>query len=1359
MPVNPTTQFNINASKAIKALGDVSAKMKEFNKEVRDSTKQHKAFNTVASNARTKMSEFARATAAAGRASEKVGAGLRTMRREIGGAVTGLVKLNAATHDVAANTQAASHFMLFAAKNAARLGIDMSKAASQTRRFESALNRDTQAVHANIQAFRALSGEISRITKDMQLKNRTIDQQVAAAQRDTTANHNLEIGLASLARIIAIQVVHRAFSELIQGMNESIRSAQELQIRIGEIQTVSLEMHNGMLQTAKTTDEWASSLLALSRNFGIDTLEQAEGIYDALSNQVVTAGEATSFMAEEMKLAITTVSSLNHAVDVTSTIINAYHKDASDAARINAVLFRGVDVGRFRLDELGSSFGRANVLASQLGVTFEEVTGTLALLTRLGLSADVANTLLTNTFNGLIKPTEELDAFFQSLGVSSAEAAIKTFGFAGVFKKLAEEIDKSNSPLSKTAEIFDDLRALTGASALVKNLDGLEQSITDVSNATEHYNVAFEGQLKNLGVRGKIQLEKFKQYFLIGFGLPIQRQLVQLAESFGGADKAINALIVSVRRAIAFGTTFYITTLRIAAANRAAAAAAAAQASGVTLQTNATRGFVATLYSLSAAQAAATFGLSLVALALSEYIAGVLGARAALDSFLIELESDIIEENRKDLEKYNDSLAETTKILTESGQRNTRAWLESVAKIRILNNTLAVDFEENFKKIHKSITDGLDVSVKGIEANLKKLRDEIKATEKLIADGKERLGELERQDASDAFDASINGKSNLEKIAAIEDEKLRIFQETLKARKDGDDKAAEELIRREEELRNKQIELLNKVKKEAEEDVKVGKVVVGSDGGISVTGLDGEGNKRNTTFKPGRPSTFRNRLPGNGRPFTTSGTSPTGKVTVTAEAKAKRDVELAEKVDATLTEIEERRKQNVKDLIQLEKDLIKQREAAAVKQKQELAEREAAFAEFKETVAAIDAIDKESDPAVLQGLLKDAEAQGAAAGLDPKELFNVLRDANALRVKMAREGARKEAEERLLALERERTEADKLTAESIARRQKALSDFQSRAGQIIVDNATSAVELEAEIGGLRLGFGEGEETAALLDTLRVKVKAYREEVDRVRAVKKANGIVTPEDLKGIEQYQFAIELLLKELNSKELKEGILGSRVNRDEQGKVAFGDAEGVNAEAYTDRLKVLREQMEATKKAISEMALAQDNLNRSLAIQQQADLLKQDLERTYGNLSVAIRKTGDEGVAAQKAINAQLDETIEKLKQINALRTGGGPAGGFALGGKVNYRAFGGRGTDTNLTATSPGEFISTRLATRQYEPLLTALNKQPPALRANGGSTVNFGDIHVHAPEGTTSVQATSIVNQITRLSRRGLLKVKG
>ena len=98
------------------------------------------------------------------------------------------------------------------------------------------------------------------------------------------------------------------------------------------------------------------------------------------------------FLRENVKLATVAVGTMGQAVGATTSVVNAFDMAIYDTAHISVVLFKTIEMGRIRLEEMADSLGRVSMLSSQLGVTLEEQQAAFAVLTIQGVKFNVAQT-------------------------------------------------------------------------------------------------------------------------------------------------------------------------------------------------------------------------------------------------------------------------------------------------------------------------------------------------------------------------------------------------------------------------------------------------------------------------------------------------------------------------------------------------------------------------------------------------------------------------------------------------------------------------------------------------------------------------------------------------------------------------------------------------------------------------------------------------------------------------------------------------------------------------------------------------------------------------------------------------------
>jgi TP901 family phage tail tape measure protein len=298
----------------------------------------------------------------------------------------------------------------------------------------------------------------------------------------------LTISWQTMVRVIQTQIILRSINALINGLGTATENARQLGLAIAEIQTIT-PGGGGQFETARLTED----ILRLSDQLGKAPKDLAEGLYESISNQVVELGDAFNFNAEAAKLATVTVAENMDAVNALSSVINSYGLAAGDASRISDTLFKTVEVGRLRLNEIGNILGRVLPLSSQLGISWEEVAASIATMTRQGVKADTALTQLRAIMQQMIRPGDELQAVFESWGVENAEQAVQVYGgFGGVMRKLAEETGGTSDEIG---ELFRRVRAVAGffgtmaddGNELASSLDAISNSAGVVSDTFEKF--------------------------------------------------------------------------------------------------------------------------------------------------------------------------------------------------------------------------------------------------------------------------------------------------------------------------------------------------------------------------------------------------------------------------------------------------------------------------------------------------------------------------------------------------------------------------------------------------------------------------------------------------------------------------------------------------------------------------------------------------------------------------------------------------------------------------------------------------------------------------------------------------------
>jgi len=341
----------------------------------------------------------------------------------------------------------------------------------------------------------------------------------------------------SVVRIFTIQVLHQVISQMTSAMREALKASRDYESSLAEIQTISAGAYTDLDQLATKVEELAE---ATGQKLPVVTA----GLYQTLSNQVTSAANAFTFLATASDFSIAAVTSLDNAVNLLSSTLNSYKLSAVSADQVAGKLFKTIELGRIRGEELATSFGRVSVLSSQLGVSLDELLASIATLTRLGMQYNEAYTLITNVQLKLVSPTDKLKSVFKELGVTTAEAGIQAYGFQGFIQKIGETAGSTATELS---ELYGRIRAVRGALGLgAEYADTYNDSLEQIKKASaqtlqDAKKIIFETNAQQV----ELELNKLN-VTMNQFGRNANSTLLQIFNAFGGSRQAMTALTTSV---------------------------------------------------------------------------------------------------------------------------------------------------------------------------------------------------------------------------------------------------------------------------------------------------------------------------------------------------------------------------------------------------------------------------------------------------------------------------------------------------------------------------------------------------------------------------------------------------------------------------------------------------------------------------------------------------------------------------------------------------------------------------------------------------------------------------------------------
>ena len=141
----------------------------------------------------------------------------------------------------------------------------------------------------------------------------------------------------------------------------AIKMAADFETGFAEVTT----LFDGTKQQIASLQE---GVIDLSGEMGINAVDATKALYSAISAGV-DPDNAVAFLAENAKFAIAGVTDLNTAVDLTTTVMNAWGLESDQLGRVQDVLFATVRGGKTTVDELAASMFHGAPRAAALRVT------------------------------------------------------------------------------------------------------------------------------------------------------------------------------------------------------------------------------------------------------------------------------------------------------------------------------------------------------------------------------------------------------------------------------------------------------------------------------------------------------------------------------------------------------------------------------------------------------------------------------------------------------------------------------------------------------------------------------------------------------------------------------------------------------------------------------------------------------------------------------------------------------------------------------------------------------------------------------------------------------------------------------
>lgn len=237
-------------------------------------------------------------------------------------------------------------------------------------------------------------------------------------------------------------------------------------------------------------DDMQKAILDLSNQTRISAEEIAQNVYDSISAGQKT-GDAVNFVSKSTKLAKAGFADAGAALDVLTTIMNAYGLKASEVTNVSDMLIQTQNLGKTTVADLASSMGKVIPTANAYGVSLDELCAGYAIMTANGVATAESTTYMNGMLNELGKSgTTVSETLKEKTGKTFKELMDSGMSLSDVLKIISDaatENNKSFGDMWSSSEAGKAGMILLGDSA--ENFNGVLEQMQNSAGAT---NTAFE---------------------------------------------------------------------------------------------------------------------------------------------------------------------------------------------------------------------------------------------------------------------------------------------------------------------------------------------------------------------------------------------------------------------------------------------------------------------------------------------------------------------------------------------------------------------------------------------------------------------------------------------------------------------------------------------------------------------------------------------------------------------------------------------------------------------------------------------------------------------------------------------------
>ena len=252
--------------------------------------------------------------------------------------------------------------------------------------------------------------------------------------------------------------------------------------------------------TGKALDNFKTSVKGVSAVTGQSQQALSEALF-TVASAGLRGAEATEVLEASAKASAIGLGDTQQVAQALTGVLQAYSKEGLTAAQATDTLTAIVREGNLEAEALAPTLGRVVGVASQLGISFEEVGANIATFTRLGVPAEEAVVGLRGIMTSFLKPTKDAEKALATLGLTAGDLRTMV-GQEGLQSTLAMLMESFKGNDEALASVFGNVRALSAVLGTAgAQGETYAQVLDNISNSTGIVDEGFKNVSQSSGFK------------------------------------------------------------------------------------------------------------------------------------------------------------------------------------------------------------------------------------------------------------------------------------------------------------------------------------------------------------------------------------------------------------------------------------------------------------------------------------------------------------------------------------------------------------------------------------------------------------------------------------------------------------------------------------------------------------------------------------------------------------------------------------------------------------------------------------------------------------------------------------------